>query len=227
MARDVPMVESTEYRPPTQSQKPNALAGSMPNAGDLVERRRDRHEVLGDRGVAGLVVVGRAQLLPEPRAGEAGVGQRLERAERLGRDDEQRGRRVEALDRLREVAGVDVGDEPHLEAVLHVRLERLVRHDRAQVGAADADVDDGPHALAGHAGPLAGADLVGEREHLGELGLHVAVDVLAVDDERRRGARRAAQGRVQHRAVLGHVDVVAAQHRLEAVGQADLVREPR
>jgi hypothetical protein len=27
-----PMAESTEYRPPTQSQKPNMLAGSMPNA---------------------------------------------------------------------------------------------------------------------------------------------------------------------------------------------------
>ena len=31
----VPMAESTEYRPPTQSQKPNALAGSMPNASTL------------------------------------------------------------------------------------------------------------------------------------------------------------------------------------------------
>ncbi len=32
---EVPIAESTEYRPPTQSQKPNALAGSMPNAATL------------------------------------------------------------------------------------------------------------------------------------------------------------------------------------------------
>jgi hypothetical protein len=40
------------------------------------------------------------------------------------------------------VGGVDVGDEAALQAVLHVGLERLVDHHGAEVGAADADVDD-------------------------------------------------------------------------------------
>lgn len=35
IASDVPITESTEYRPPTQSQNPNALAGSMPNTATL------------------------------------------------------------------------------------------------------------------------------------------------------------------------------------------------
>src|SRR5665647_3497773 len=35
MASDVPIAESTEYRPPTQSQNPKALSGSMPKAATL------------------------------------------------------------------------------------------------------------------------------------------------------------------------------------------------
>lgn len=34
-ANEVPIAESTEYRPPTQSQNPKALAGSMPKAATL------------------------------------------------------------------------------------------------------------------------------------------------------------------------------------------------
>ena len=60
------------------------------------------------------------------------------------------------------VGRVDVADEPALEAVLAVGLERLVGHHRTEVGAADADVDDGADPLAGHAGPRAGAHLLGE-----------------------------------------------------------------
>ena len=73
------------------------------------------------------------------------------------------------------VGRVDVADEPALEAVLAVRLERLVGHHRPEVGAADADVDDRADPLAGDAGPRAGADLVGE----------------VVDPARARRARRA------------------------------------
>ena len=32
---DSPIAESTEYRPPTQSQKPNMFSGSMPKAATL------------------------------------------------------------------------------------------------------------------------------------------------------------------------------------------------
>ncbi len=66
------------------------------------------------------------------------------------------------VERGRGVGRVDVADEPALEPGLAVGLQRLVGHHRTEVGAADADVDDGADPLAGDAGPRAGADPVGE-----------------------------------------------------------------
>ena len=73
-----------------------------------------------------------------------------------------------------------------LQAGLHVRLQRLVDHHRAEVGAADADVDDGRDRLAGDAGPLPAADLVGEGVDLVEHLVHLGDDV---DCRRRPGWR--------------------------------------
>ena len=90
-------------------------------------------------------------------AGGVGVGHRLQRGERLGRDDEQRLGGVEVAHGLGEVGAVDVGDEAERQIAVAVVLERLVGHHRAEVGAADADVDDVADALAGVALPLAAA----------------------------------------------------------------------
>ena len=77
-------------------------------------------------------------------------------------------------------------------------------------------------ALAGDAGPRAGAHLLGE-----------GVDPLAAPRarQRRRPGRRPrarpssgrAQRGVQHRPVLGDVDVLAGEHRVAPLGQPDLV----
>ena len=71
------------------------------------------------------------------------------------------------------------------------------------------------------------ADLVGERVDPAQHLVHVGHDVLAVDLE--GGVRRQPQRGVQHGAVLGDVDVLAAEHRVAALGDADLVgqREQR
>ena len=53
--------------------------------------------------------------------------------------------------------------------------------------------------------------------------MHLRDDVLPVDDER-RVARQAQRG-VQDGPVLGDVDVVAAEHRLDALRSPRLVRE--
>ena len=90
------------------------------------------------------------------------------------------------------------------------RAQCLVRHRRTEVGAADADVDDVPDAPAGVAGPLARTDPSGERGHLVQDRVHGRHDVLAVDLDH-RVARRAQRG-VQHRPVLGDVDLLAAEH---------------
>ena len=193
--------------------------------GDLLQVGGDSDEVLAD-GLGFLLLgtvdgAGGLELLKQPGAGAAGVGQGLQRGEGLGDDDEQRGLRIEALGLLGQVVRVDVGDVAGRDAGVGVRLERLVHHDRAQVGAADADVDDGLDLLAGHAGPLAGADLVGEGVDAAEHLTHVLDGVLAVDDVLALVLDRAAQRGVQHGAVLGVVDVHAGVHGLGALVELD------
>ena len=81
-------------------------------------------------------------------------------------DDEQRLGRVEVVGGLPEVGAVDVGHEPERHVAPAEVAERVVGHVRAEVGAADADVDDVADALAGVAGPLPAAHPLGEVGHL-------------------------------------------------------------
>ena len=69
------------------------------------------------------------------------------------------------------------------------------------------------------------AHAVGEGRHLVEHGVDLGHDVLAVDDDRR--ALRRAQRHVQDGAVLGDVDLLAAEHRVDARAQAGLLGELR
>ena len=73
--------------------------------------RRRRSSPVGSVEGAGAV-----EPRPEPVAGQARVGEGLEGGERLRGDDEQRRLRVEVGGRLGAVGGVDVRDEPGLDA---------------------------------------------------------------------------------------------------------------
>ena len=90
----------------------------------------------------------------EPVPGRVGVGQRFLGGEGLGGDDEERGLGLEDFELLGDVGAIDVGDEMDAQARLAVGLERLGDHDRAEVGTADADVDDIGDRLAGVSLPL-------------------------------------------------------------------------
>ena len=104
------------------------------------------------------------------------------------------------------VGRVDVGDEPALELGVPVGGEGLVGHHRAEVGAADPDVDDRPDPLAGDARstPRCGPARRTRRRVAGRRARR-----------RRRPGRRprgctpraGAERGVQDRAVLGDVDV--------------------
>ena len=137
-------------------------------------------------------------------------------------DDEQRLGRVEVARRLDEVGAVDVGDEAEGQRAVAVVAQRLVGHHRPEVGAADADVDDVPDALAGVALPLAAADAVGEAGHLVEHRVHVGDDVRR---RRRRStaSRGARSATCSDGAVLGDVDLLAAEHRVDPLAQPGLV----
>ena len=129
-------------------------------------------------------------------------------------------RGIEVAGGLGEVGGVHVGHEPERDVPRRVVPQRLVRHHRAEVRAADPDVQHVPDRLAGVALPLPGPDPVREVRHpvqdLVDLPHHVG----AVHDQR-RGPRH-PQRHVQDGPVLGHVDVLAAEHGVPPFRHAGL-----
>src|ERR1035441_6190346 len=102
-------------------------------------------------------------------------------------------------------------------------LERLISHHRAEIRAANANVDHIADTLPGMAFPRAAPDAVTEVGHLVEHGMHVEDDVLAIHDD--RSVFRRAQGCVQDSAVLRKVDLVPLEHRLNALGQTGFGRQ--
>ena len=194
------------------------VVGVDAELGDTLGVGGDGDEVLGDRLLG-------AQLRQRPLPRGLGVGHRLQRGEGLRGDDEERLLGVEVPGLLGEVGAVDVGDEAEGHLAARVVPQRLVGHHRPQVRAADADVDHVADRLARVALPLARADPVGERRHPVEHLVDLLDDVLAVDDQ--RAVLRHPQRDVEHGAVLGDVDVLAAEHRVPALGDAALVGELR
>ncbi len=158
------------------------------------------------------------QTCQRPVARGVRVGHGLERGEGLGGDDEQGLRGIEVDHRLGEVGAVDVGDKAKDHLAVAVVFERFVGHDRAEVGASDADVDDVANALAGVAFPVSAADAVGESGHLVEHGVDAGNYILAVDNDGL--ALRRTQGDVQDRPLFGDVDLFSAKHGVDALPQA-------
>ena len=78
-------------------------------------------------------------------------------------------------------------------------------------------------ALAGMTAPRAGTHPLGELRHRVQHLVHVRHDVMAIDQDARIARR--AQRHVQHRALLGDVDLVAAEHRIATLRHAALLRE--
>ena len=148
----------------------------------------------------------------EPASRGRGVGLRLQRCEALGRDDEQRGRRIEAGERPGRGVAVDVGEESDLGVA--VGLEGLADQLRPQVRAADSDVYHRADNLAGVPAPAATPDILGEREEAIALRLDEPGDSLG------GLALRCAQGRVQCGPVFGRIDVLAIEERLDGVVEA-------
>ena len=86
-----------------------------------------------------------------------------------------------------EIRAIDVGDEAERHVALAVVPQRLVRHDRAEIGAADPDVDDVADALSAVSAPLPCCAPVWQKcghsvQHAVDLGDHI----LAVEDKSAR-----------------------------------------
>ena len=130
---------------------------------------------------------------------------------------------IEIADRFGEVGAIDVRDEPEGEAAVAVVPERLIGHDRPQIGTADADVDDVADPLAGVPGPGSAAHAIRKVRHPVEHGMNLRHDVLAIDQDRR--AARCAQRHVEHGSFLRDVDLLPAEHGVDPAAQAAVLRQ--
>ena len=172
---------------------------------------RDRDKVPGHRCRV-------LQTGQRPIAGGVRIGHRFQRGEGLGRDDEQRLLGVQILRGLVEVRAVNVRDKAEVQAALAVGSQRLIGHHRTQVGAANADIDDIANRPAGVALPLAAAHPVGEGGHLRQNGVHLRHHVLSLEFDGLAFGR--AQRNVQNGPLFGDVDLLAPEHRIDALAQA-------
>ena len=102
-------------------------------------------------------------------------------------------------------------------------LERLVGHDRSKIGPADSDIDDVPDAFARVAFPFAIAHAIGEVCHPIEHRMHVRHNILSINQN--RGILWCPQGGVQDCAFLRNVDLFPAEHGVDSVAQARLLRQ--
>ncbi len=83
-----------------------------------------------------------------------------------------------------------------------VGSQRLGRHARTEIGAADADIDDVGNRFPGGTAPFARVDGIAEAAHLVEYRAHIGHDVVAGDHDRTAGVANVTQGHVQHGTVL-------------------------
>ncbi len=159
------------------------------------------------------------------------VGKRLLRRERFRRRDEERRRRIERFERSCQVLRIDIGDERDVDAgrvgsesAAHPGRWRKRRTDeqRAEVRAADAQVDDRADGTAGRTDAKTAADLRREHLHPRLRGANLGDDVAAVDEERR--VVGLPQRRVQRGAALRLVDLLAGEERRDPPRQADRCR---
>ena len=181
---------------------------------------RDGHHVAGH----GLLAEG----IGDPSPDQTSIGHGLERREGLRRDHHQGSGRIEPCQRYGGLRTVDIGDEPSLKAGHRVATQSLGRHHGSEIGAADADVDDGGQSLARGSGPRPRSDRVGELTHCLEYFGHVGRHVMAIDNQFL--AWWNSKGDVQHLAVFGGIDRLTAEHRRAPLsdprrsGQLDQVR---
>src|SRR5690348_14836085 len=112
------------------------------------------------------------------------IGHGLEGCECLRRDDEKRFGWVEVARGFDEIGAVDVGNIAECDCTIAVISQCFIRHDRAEVGAADAYIDDIAYWLTGVALPFPTADAIGKICHLVKNGMNLRHYVLAVHDNR-------------------------------------------
>ena len=101
--------------------------------------------------------------------------------------------------------------------------EGLVGHHWTEIRTTDADVDDIFDALACVAFPLATTDAVGKYGHAVEDFVNFGNDVYAINLD--RGCARRTESGVQDGAILGDVDFIASEHRVDPIAKTGGIGE--
>ena len=196
------------------------MGGIDAKARDLRRIGRDRDKMRGHRHVG-------AQPGHAPLARAARIGHGLLGRKGLGTNDEKGLRGVQIRGRGAQRLGVDVGHEAHGDRRIGERPQCLAGHFRAEVGAADADIDHRADALAAIASPPTVAHLVGKRRHLCQHLMDVRDDVTSIHLD--HGPTGGAQGHMQDRPALRDIDALPLKHgiapRLESARARQLTEQ--
>lgn len=123
----------------------------------------------------------------------------------------KRGFRIEKLQRIGNMRAVDIGNEMRTRAVMEGR-KRQRRHNRAEIGTANTNIDDVGNLFPGRTFQGAGTDRIGKLAHGCQNAVHIRHHVLVINENGRVGT--IAQGGMQHGAVFGEVDGLAGEHLL-------------
>ena len=182
--------------------------GADAEGAHLVERRRDRGEVRGHRRLA--------EMLDDPAPRRLRIGHGLDGREGLGGDDHQRGRGIEPRQRIGDMRAIHVGDEMQPRPVM-IGRQRQRRHRRAEIRAADADIDDIGELCAAGRRDRPRAQPRGESRHALQHVIHRRHDVLSVDED--GPVRTIAQRDMQHGAILGRIDRRTREHGIALAGE--------
>ena len=140
----------------------------------------------------------------QPGAGGGGVGHRFLGGEGLGRHQYQGAGGVQLAGKAGKGVAVDIGEEMRRHHPATGQGQRFGGHARAEVGAADTDVQHRGEALAGRPVPRAVMHRADEFPHPVAFGSGEAAGILAAGLQ--AGIDRAAQRHVHRRAMLGAVD---------------------
>ena len=124
------------------------IGGINAELGDFGGVGGDGDEMLGD----GLFIAAQAGERPVARGVRVGHG--FERGESFRGDDPESFRGIYVAHGFGEIGAINIGDETKRQGALAVVSERFVGHHRAEIGAADADINDIANAFAGVAYPV-------------------------------------------------------------------------
>ena len=209
------------------NRRPQGVTAANPvpefeHVGGVDAELANRFRVGGERRevFSHVLVVARGRQEPVARA--VGVGHGLLGGEGFGRDQEQGGFRIDALQHFGNVGAIDVGDKVHVEVVF-IRTQRFGDHERTEVGAADTNVDHVGDRFAGVAFPATGDNRFREGFHLLQHSVHFRHHIFAINHNRRVAA--VAQRDVEYRAIFGAVDLFTGEHRLDGARQVGLFRQ--